>query len=153
MDVHPPKNCIFIGIDPYPYIYTYITYTAKHRSFFGVPQWRSQRLRHVSSSRWIGGNKIRHVEWFTMVYLPTGRENVRCFCMLFLSCGKPGKPWKFMENSRRSSVSGTHRKPVPNELSLVAIGPYRTIIPRIGSVVPPPFRFSQIVYQRCKWVN
>ena len=19
MDVHPPKNCIFIGIDPYPY--------------------------------------------------------------------------------------------------------------------------------------
>ena len=24
MDVHPPKNGIFIGIDPYPYIYIYI---------------------------------------------------------------------------------------------------------------------------------
>ena len=20
MDVHPPKNCIFIGIDPYPHV-------------------------------------------------------------------------------------------------------------------------------------
>jgi len=37
MDVHPTKNGIFIGIDPYPYVYhhLYIIFTLENHGDYG----------------------------------------------------------------------------------------------------------------------